>query len=135
MIVLIVIVYILSRSISKPSTQPVHSLAQIEREHRAILREQERQCREVERLAREQERQARILAKHEERIALAEMELEHIEQQRAQYMALYDRLTAEMDTATPARQNAITRQIIALDEKLYRLDTRRLRAYNAANAA
>ena len=82
-----------------------------------------------------QERQARIIAKHEERIAIAEMELEHIEQQRAQYMALYDRLTAEMDTATPARQNAITRQIIALDEKLYRLDTRKLRAFNAANAA
>lgn len=133
MIILIIILTIYAAL--RPVKQPVKTPAQIEREYRAIIREQERQYREVERLAREQERQARILAKHEERIALAEMELEHIEQQRAQYMALYDRLTAEMETATPARQNAITRQIISLDEKLYRLDARKLKAYNAANAA
>ena len=109
MIILIIILAVYAAL--RPVKQPLKTPAQIEREYRAIIREQERQYREVERLAREQERQ------------------------RAQYMALYDRLTAEMDTATPARQNAITRQIIALDEKLYRLDTRKLRAFNAANAA
>lgn len=133
MIILIIILAVYAAL--RPVKQPVKTPAQIEREYRAIVSEQERQYREVERLAREQERQARIIAKHEERIAIAEMELEHIEQQRAQYMALYDRLMAEMDTATPARQNAITRQLIALDERLYRLDARKLKAYNAANAA
>lgn len=133
---MIILIFILTvYAVLRPVKQPVKTPAQIEREYRAIVREQERQYREVERLAREQERQARIIAKHEERIAIAEMELEHIEQQRAQYMVLYDRLTAEMDTATPARQNAITRQLIALDERLYRLDARKLKAYNAANAA
>lgn len=105
-------------------TQPILTAADIKRMEREYERQQRESIREIERQRKEVER-----------IVLAETELAHIEQQRAQYLALYDRLTAEMDTATPARQNAITRQIITLDEKLYRLDARRLKAFTAAHAA
>ncbi|MBR4549250.1 MAG: hypothetical protein IKO83_04945 [Oscillospiraceae bacterium] len=81
------------------------------------------------------EQQQRARAEEEAARDLARMELDHIEAQRAQLMALCDELEAEKGGATPARRNTITRQIISLEDRLYKLDIKRAKAYSAAYAA
>lgn len=67
---------------------------------------------------------------------LARMELAHIEAQRAQLLQLYEGIEAERDAATTqARKNCLTRQLINLDEKIFKLDVRKAKVYNAACAA
>lgn len=75
--------------------------------------------------------------KAEQAREIARMELDHIEAQRIQLMYLYDALEAERgaDSTTQSRKNTLTRQLIGLEEKLYKLDARKAKAYNAAFAA
>ena len=75
--------------------------------------------------------------KAEQAREIARMELDHIEAQRIQLMYLYDVLEAERDadSTTQSRKNTLTRQLITLEAKLYKLDTRKAKAYNAAFAA
>lgn len=91
---------------------------------------------------REKERERAQKAQERERKAqqareLARMELDHIEVQRAQLMALYAVMEAERNDAdtTPARRNALTRQLIALDDRLFRLDAKRNKKYAVVYAA
>ena len=74
--------------------------------------------------------------KAEQAHELARMELAHIEAQRAQLLRLYEGIEAERDAATTqARKNSLTRQLINLDEKIFKLDIRKARVYSAAYAA
>lgn len=77
------------------------------------------------------------MQKAEQARELARMELAHIEAQRAQLLRLYEGIEAERDaaTTTQARKNSLTRQLISLDEKLFKLDTRKAKVYSAAYAA
>ena len=83
------------------------------------------------------ERERRQAQKAQQARELARMELDHIETQRVQLMYLYDALEAERDadSTTQSRKNSLTRQLVSLEEKLYRLDARKAKAYNAAFAA
>ena len=93
-----------------------------------VLSQAEIKRREMERKQAQKAQQARELAR---------MELDHIEAQRVQLMDLYDALEAERaaDSTTQSRKNSLTRQLVSLEEKLYRLDTRKAKAYSAAFAA
>lgn len=77
------------------------------------------------------------MQKEEQARELARMELAHIEAQRAQLLQLYEGIEAERDaaTTTQARKNSLTRQLINLDEKIFKLDIRKARVYSAAYAA
>lgn len=88
---------------------------------------------EIQRREKAQER----AQKAEQAREIARMELDHIEAQRIQLMYLYDALEAERDadSTTQSRKNTLTRQLIGLEEKLYKLDARKAKAYNAAFAA
>lgn len=88
---------------------------------------------ELQRRERAREREQ----KAEQARELARMELDHIEAQRIQLMNLYDALEAERNAGgtKQSRKNTLTRQLIALEEKLYKLDRRKAKAYNAAFAA
>lgn len=99
---------------------PVASTSEIER-------------RDIQRRGRAREREQ----KAEQAREIARMELDHIEAQRIQLMYLYDALEAERDadSTTQSRKNTLTRQLIGLEEKLYKLDARKAKAYNAAFAA
>lgn len=99
---------------------PVVSTSEIER-------------RDVQRRGRAREREQ----KAEQAREIARMELDHIEAQRIQLMYLYDALEAERDadSTTQSRKNTLTRQLIGLEEKLYKLDARKAKAYDAAFAA
>ena len=83
------------------------------------------------------ERERRQAQKAQQARELARMELDHIEAQRALLMDLYDRLEEERDAdgTTQSRKNSLTRQLVSLEEKLYRLDARKAKAYSAAFAA
>ena len=83
------------------------------------------------------ERERRQAQKAQQARELARMELDHIEAQRVQLMDLYDALEAERaaDSTTQSRKNSLTRQLVSLEEKLYRLDARKAKAYSAAFAA
>lgn len=93
-----------------------------------VLSQAEIKRREMERKQAQKAQQARELAR---------MELDHIEAQRVQLMDLYDALEAERaaDSTTQSRKNSLTRQLVSLEEKLYRLDARKAKAYSAAFAA
>lgn len=91
----------------------------------------------LERQRKEREKAAREAEKAEQARQLACMELDHIEAQRAQLMALYDALEAERDAADTAqtRKNTLTRQLVSLNDRLYKLDARRAKAFGVAYAA
>ena len=88
---------------------------------------------EIERTAKDRERERKAQQARE----IARMELDHLDAQREQLMALYAVMEAERDAAdtTPARRNALTRQLIALDDRLFRLDAKRIKKYAVVNAA
>ena len=83
------------------------------------------------------ERERKQAQKAQQARELARMELDHIEAQRALLIDLYDALEAERDadSTTQGRKNSLTRQLVSLEEKLYRLDARKAKAYSAAFAA
>lgn len=91
----------------------------------------------LERQRKEREKAAREAEKAEQARQLACMELDHIEAQRAQLMALYDALEAERDAADTAqtRKNTLTRQLVSLNDRLYKLDARRAKAFGVAYVA
>ena len=94
---------------------------------------------EIQRQQKEREkaqREAEKARKAQQARAQAQMELDHIEAQREQLMYLYDALEAERDadSTTQSRKNSLTRQLIGLEEKLYKLDARKAKAYNTALA-
>lgn len=64
----------------------------------------------------------------------AQAELDSFDTIRDRYMQLYDMLEAELkDTKTTSKRRlAVQRQLITLDEKLYRLDAKRAKAYYVA---
>lgn len=97
------------------------------------LAEIQRQEKEREMAQKAQEREQKAQQARE----LARMELDHIDAQREQLIALYTVMEAERDATdtTPARRNALTRQLIALDDRLFRLDAKRIKKYAVVNAA
>lgn len=64
----------------------------------------------------------------------AQADLESLDAIREGYMRLYDALEAEMQRkdTTEKRRLAIQRQLLTLDERLYKLDSRRAKAYFVA---
>ena len=67
----------------------------------------------------------------------AEADLEHMEAIRQGYMDLMDALEAEAaeSTTTAKRRVTIQRQLLTLEEKLYKIDTKRAKAYYLVKGA
>ena len=96
---------------------------------------QERAERQAQEQARKEAERAQKAAEKERKAAFAreqaEADLEHFEVIRAGYMDLMDVLEEELqaETTTDKRRLTIRRQLLTLEEKLYRLDQRRAKAY------
>ena len=112
------------QAIAKAETQ-----RQIAQERERIRREQAA-AKAREQAAKEAERRRK--ADFERR--QAQTDLDNLDAIREGYMRLYDALEAEMQRTdtTEKRRLAIQRQLLTLDEKLYKLDSRRAKAYFVA---
>lgn len=113
---------------------------------RLISAERARMAQErAERIALEQARkeeekaqkEAEKAAKREFERQQAEADLEHFAAMRDSYTNLIESMTAEAQasTTTDKRRNTLQRQILQLEEKVYKLDQRRAKAYYLAKGA
>lgn len=93
--------------------------------------------RDAEKAAREAQKAAEKAAKAALEREQAQADMEHYEALRQGYMDLYDLLQEEMEdsTTTAKRRVTIQRQLLALEEKLYKLDQRRAKAYYIVKGA
>lgn len=86
---------------------------------------------------REAERERAKQAKLRQAKEQAQAELDGIDALRKHYFELIDALQEEKadPTTTARRRNSIETQLISLEEKIIKLDTRRAKAFATANAA
>ena len=91
------------------------------------------EAKEMERAQKEAEKAAKAAIVREQ----AQADMEHYETIRQGYMDLCDLLQAEMQesTTTAKRRVAIQRQLLTLEEKLYKIDAKRAKAYYIVKGA
>ena len=156
-IIIIVGLYFLLRATGR-SAQKQRALEQARRKQELIYYERQRIAEQREawrrqqaiakaetqrQIAQERERirRAQAAAKEAERRRKADFErqqaqtdLDNLDAIREGYMRLYDALEAEAQKkdTTEKRRLAIQRQLLTLDEKLYKLDAKRAKAYFVA---
>lgn len=111
----------------------------ISAERARMAEEKERQRQEAQ--AAKEAEQARKAAEKAAKEAVAreqaQADMEHYETIRQGYMDLCDLLQEEMQesTTTAKRRVAIQRQLLTLEEKLYKIDQRRAKAYYIVKGA
>lgn len=112
------------QAIAKAETQ-----RQIAQERERIRREQAA-AKAREQAAKDAERRRKADFERQQ----AQTDLDNLDAIREGYMRLYDALEAEAQRkdTTEKRRLAIQRQLLTLDEKLYKLDARRAKAYFVA---
>jgi len=112
------------QAIAKAETQ-----RQIAQERERIRRAQEA-AKAREQAAKEAEKRRKADFERQQ----AQTDLDNLDAIREGYMRLYDALEAEAQRkdTTEKRRLAIQRQLLTLDEKLYKLDARRAKAYFVA---
>ena len=114
-------------------------LAAREETARLISAERARMAQEREeaRRAAEEAKEAERAAKREYQRQQAEADLEHYAAMRSSYTDLIEAMTAEAQasTTTDKRRNTLQRQILQLEEKVYKIDQRRAKAYYMAQEA
>lgn len=83
------------------------------------------------------QKEAEKAAKREYERQQAEADLEHFAAMRDSYTDLIESMTAEAQasTTTDKRRNTLQRQILQLEEKVYKIDQRRAKAYYLAKGA
>ena len=85
---------------------------------------------EIDRIRREEQRQIKRLQAAEQAAA----ELESTQALRQQYIDLLAALEAEREeAATPTKKNTLTKQILSIEQKMIRIDSRMARLYDTAN--
>lgn len=96
-------------------------------------REAEQAAREAQKAQKAAEKAAKAAMEREQ----AQADMEHYEALRQGYMDLYDLLQEEMkDSSTTVKRRAtIQRQLLGLEEKLHKIDTKRAKAYYLVKGA
>ena len=102
-------------------------------QERQERREQEQRAKEAQRAEKEAQKAQKAAIAREQ----AQADMEHYETIRQGYMDLCDLLQEEMQesTTTAKRRVAIQRQLLTLEEKLYKIDQRRAKAYYIVKGA
>lgn len=112
----------------KPQPLPVYDPVKAQKE---ADRQADRARREAERQRKEAER----IAKADEARRAAEDEITRLDSFLLQYRNLYDMIEAELNnpSLTEYKRIQLTDKLIKLEEKIYRTEQRRARAYFTAN--
>ena len=102
-------------------------------EERARAKAEAQAQREAEQAAKAAEKAQKAAIAREQ----AQADMEHYEVIRQGYMDLCDLLQKEMEdsTTTAKRRVAIQRQLLTIEEKLYKIDTKRAKAYYLVKGA
>lgn len=112
-------------------------LVSAERARMAAEKERQRQEAQAAKEAEQARKAAEKAAKEAVAREQAQADMEHYETIRQGYMDLCDLLQEEMQesTTTAKRRVAIQRQLLTLEEKLYKIDQRRAKAYYIVKGA
>lgn len=126
LIIMLLVLYYVGKAL-KPKRKPSR-----QRKTQAVVTYQPKPLTkaEIDRIRREEQRQIKRLQAAEQAAA----ELESTQALRQQYIDLLANLEEERKEAeTPSRKNALTRQILSLEEKMIRIDSRMAKLYVQAN--
>ena len=119
-------------------------LIALEREQQRQRREQKRQAKEQARQAQEQVRQAEQLARHEERIARLEQQVTLAEREIAHYQPIVNELRTGYERVSGMVEHyeklglpcgGYKTQLERVNEKLYRMETKVIKAENTKQNA
>ena len=98
-------------------------------------RERERQADRARRIAEQQRKEAERIAKQEEARSTAADEVVRLDSFLLQYRNLYDMIEKELNnpSLTEYKRIQLTEKLINLEQKIYRIEQRRNKAYVIAN--